>query len=65
MIDYINMKLTVNCDAEIERAVELLSRLCAEGTSAPRGRTTNHGARSTCTLWTMTQKGCTSAASPR
>lgn len=31
MIDYINMKLTVNCDAEIERAVELLSRLCAEG----------------------------------
>lgn len=31
MIDYINMKLTVNCDAEIERAVELLSHLCAEG----------------------------------
>ena len=31
MIDYINMKLTVNCDAEIERAVELLSRLGAEG----------------------------------
>ena len=31
MIDYINMKLTVNCDAEIERAVEFLSRLCAEG----------------------------------
>ena len=30
MIDYINMKLTVNCDAEIELAVELLSHLCAE-----------------------------------
>ena len=30
MIDYINMKLTVNCDAEIERAVKLLSHLCAE-----------------------------------
>lgn len=30
MIDYIDMKLTVNCDAEIERAVEFLSHLCAE-----------------------------------
>lgn len=30
MIDYINMKLTVNCDAEIERAVELLSHMCTE-----------------------------------
>ena len=30
MIDYIDMKLTVNCDAEIERAVELLSRMCTE-----------------------------------
>ena len=30
MIDYINMKLTVNCDAEIELAVEFLSHLCAE-----------------------------------
>ena len=30
MIDYINMKLTVNCDTEIERAVEFLSHLCAE-----------------------------------
>ena len=30
MIDYIDTKLTVNCDAEAERAVEFLSRLCAE-----------------------------------
>ena len=30
MIDYIDMKLTVNCDAEIERAVRILSGLCAE-----------------------------------
>ena len=30
MIDYINVDLTVNCDAEIERAVEFLSHLCAE-----------------------------------
>ena len=38
MIDYIDTKLTVNCDAEIERAVEFLSRLCAEayvGTTEP------------------------------
>ena len=38
MIDCINMKLTVNCDAEVERAVELLSHLCAEayvGTTEP------------------------------
>ena len=38
MIDYIDMKLTVNCDAEIERAVRLLSGLCAEayvGTTMP------------------------------
>ena len=30
MIDYINVKLTVDCDAEIERAVRFLSDLCAE-----------------------------------
>lgn len=38
MIEYIYTKLTVNCDAEIERAVEFLSRLCAEayvGTTDP------------------------------
>ena len=38
MIDYIDMKLTVNCDAEIERAVRILSGLCAEayvGTTMP------------------------------
>ena len=38
MIDYIDTKITVNCDAEIERAVEFLSRLCAEayvGTTDP------------------------------
>ena len=38
MINYINVELTVNCDAEIERAVEFLSRLCAEayvGTTEP------------------------------
>lgn len=38
MIDYIDVKLTVNCDAEIERAVEFLSHLCAEayvGTTEP------------------------------
>lgn len=38
MIDYIDTKLTVNCDAEAERAVEFLSRLCAEayvGTTDP------------------------------
>lgn len=37
MIDYVNVKLTVNYDGEIERAVEFLSRLCAE---AYVGRTT-------------------------
>lgn len=38
MIDYINVKLTVNYDDEIERAVELLSRMCDEayvGTTRP------------------------------
>ena len=30
MIDYINANLTVNCDAEAERAVRFLSGLCAE-----------------------------------
>lgn len=30
MIDYINVKLTVNYDAEIERAMRFLSGLCAE-----------------------------------
>ena len=30
MIDYINVKLTVNNDTEIERAVRFLSDLCAE-----------------------------------
>ena len=38
MIDYIDMKLTVSCDSEIERAVEFLSHLCAEayvGTTEP------------------------------
>ena len=38
MIDYIGAKLTVSCDSEIERAVEFLSRLCAEayvGTTDP------------------------------
>ena len=30
MIDYINVKLTVNCDAETERATRFLSVLCAE-----------------------------------
>ena len=36
MIDYINVRLTVNYDAEIERTVKFLSRLCAE---AYTGRT--------------------------
>ena len=27
MINYINVDLTVNCDAEVERAVEFLSQL--------------------------------------
>ena len=38
MIDYIGMKLTVNCEVEIERAVGILSHLCAEayvGTTEP------------------------------
>ena len=38
MIDYINVKLTVNNDTEIERAVRFLSGLCAEayvGTTNP------------------------------
>ena len=38
MINYINTELTVNCDAEIERAVEFLSHLCDEayvGTANP------------------------------
>lgn len=38
MINYINVDLTVNCDTEIERAVELLSHLCDEayvGTTNP------------------------------
>lgn len=38
MIDYIDTKLTVNCDADVERAVGFLSRLCAEayvGTTEP------------------------------
>lgn len=38
MIDYICMNLTVNCDAEVERAVRILSGLCAEayvGTTMP------------------------------
>ena len=38
MIDYIDTKLTVNCDADVEHAVEFLSRLCAEayvGTTEP------------------------------
>ena len=30
MIDYVNVKLTVNHDGEIERVVELLCGLCAE-----------------------------------
>lgn len=30
MVDYVNVKLTVNHDGEIKRVVELLSRLCAE-----------------------------------
>ena len=38
MIEYIDTKLTVNNDTEIERAVEFLSHLCAEayvGTTDP------------------------------
>ena len=38
MINYTNAELTVNCDSEVERAVELLSHLCAEayvGTTEP------------------------------
>ena len=38
MIDYIDTRLTVSCESEIERAVEFLSRLCAEayvGTTEP------------------------------
>ena len=38
MINYIKVDLTVNCDADVERAVEFLSRLCAEayvGTTEP------------------------------
>lgn len=35
MIDYIDAKLTVNCDAEIERAVRFLSGLCAEAYVGP------------------------------
>lgn len=30
MIDHINMQITVNYDDEIERTVELLSRVCSE-----------------------------------
>lgn len=30
MIDYINVKLTVDCDADIERAVRFLYGLCSE-----------------------------------
>ena len=38
MIDYIDMKLTVNGETEIERAVGMLSHMCAEayvGTTVP------------------------------
>lgn len=38
MIDYIDMKLTVNCEVEVERAVGMLSHMCAEayvGTTMP------------------------------
>ena len=30
MVDYVDVHITINCSAEVERAVEILSRLCAE-----------------------------------